>query len=475
LNPLFALFAHDRGPTELQLAVAELRERPRLWTADPRLAPGTGDVSALGQLRYFGASDPAHPNVPLVRADANRPRACDATDPRLPPDTGIRDKFWQRLVVEAAGHLPQPGFAVVNGSRVEASHAPWTVRADAVDFRPVRTELLSAAVPGSGVVVEAADIGFTAVVRDDGIRLALRGPHLAAHRPAPEGRSLTRAQWAQFVDALCSQPLPLGATMAAFNPSAELGDALLSAPGSYILKPQFGSNGVGVVRLASCADGYLTVESDCPDTAQYLDEFPRDARQRGRDLVTAAAAHRSRFVDRALAGIPERTLDRSILEEEIPAHRVGGSVFEPRIVVQRVKTDSGEAFATLGAICKRIDTAVGASVARDFREEPLDVSLHHFLRDRVPTADLARRVEQARVELLAAGDQLRAAVVPLVEARGARVHQFGIDCRLCWNAGAERVEYPFLEFQFGIGRIDVPLAGYKTRDELARLFGPEAG
>jgi hypothetical protein len=66
-------------------------------------------------------------------------------------------------------------------------------------------------------------------------------------------------------------------------------------------------------------------------------------------------------------------------------------------------------------------------------------------------------------------------VVPLIEGRGARVHQFGIDCRLCWDAAAERVEFPFLEFQFGIGRIDLPLAGYKTRAELVHEFGPEVG
>ena len=470
MSQLFALFAHDRGPAESRLAVAELREWPHLWTPDPRLAPLVGGTSALGQLRYFGATDPAHPNVPLVPAGAvTQLRAADTSD------TGIRDKFWQRLVVEAAGHLPQPGCATANGSRIEAAHAPRTVRAGAVDFRPVRAELLAAAVPGAVVVVLAADIGFAAAVRDDGVRLASRGPHVAARVNAPEGHTLTRAQWALFVDALCAEPLPLGVTMTAFSPTAELGDALASAPGSYILKPRFGSNGVGVVRIASCADGSFTVESDCPDTAPYLDEFPREAGQRGRELVTAAAAHRSRFINRALAGIPDRALDRSVLEEEIPAHRVDGSVFEPRIVVQRVKAGSDEAFAILGAICKRIDTAVGASVARDFREEPLNASLHHFLSGRVPATDLVHRVERTRAELLTTGDRLRAAVVPLLEAHGARVHQFGIDCRLCWNATAERVEYPFLEFQFGIGRIDLPLPGYRTRAALAHQFGPEAG
>ena len=61
------------------------------------------------------------------------------------------------------------------------------------------------------------------------------------------------------------------------------------------------------------------------------------------------------------------------------------------------------------------------------------------------------------------------------------MHQFGIDCRLCWNTTTERAEFPFLEFQFGIGRIDraamgsVPIAGYMTREELRQRFGPEIG
>lgn len=292
----------------------------------------------------------------------------------------IRDKFWQRCVVEPTNH-PQPTFAAVTGTRIEAA--------------------------GAG---------------------------------------------------------------APFRAPAELTSALLAAPGAYILKPRFGSNGVAVVRVVS-AGGRLTVASDCPDTARYLDEFPCDPRLCGADLVEAVATRRGRFLDHAVAGIPERALDQSILEEEIPAHRVGGSVFEPRVVVQRV----GSAFAVLGAVCKRVDTPVGACVACDFREEPLSDSLHTFLRNRVPDGDLARRVEQTRDELLAACDRLREAVVPLVEARGARVHQFGIDCRMCWNAIAQRAEYPFLEFQFGIGRIDVPLAGYRTRAELAHEFGPEVG
>ncbi len=281
------------------------------------------------------------------------------------------------------------------------------------------------------------------------------------------------------MDALCAAPLPLGTTKAAFSPTADLGAALLSAPGAYILKPRFGSNGSCVVRVVSTGNR-LTVESDCPDTAAYLDEFPSDPDRRGRDLVAAVAAGRARFIDRARAGIPERALDRSILEDEIRQDRADGSLFEPRVVVQRVKIGSGERFATLGAICKRIDTAVGASVARGFDEEPLEASLYRFLRDRVPAGDLARRVVGVQAELLAAGDRLRSAVVPLVESRGARVHQFGIDYRLCWNSDEGRAEFPFLEFQFGIGRIEPPalgpaLVGYKTRAELAALFGPETG
>lgn len=262
-------------------------------------------------------------------------------------------------------------------------------------------------------------------------------------------------------------------------PAGDLGEVLSHAPGSYILKPRLGSNGFCVVRITSNPDGSLTVESDCPDTARYLDEFPCDPALRGRDLVTAAATHRMRFIDRALVGLPERELTRSILEDEIRQDRAGGSLFEPRVVVQRV--GSGDSFAALGAICKRIDTSVAASVARDFREEPLDVSLSRFLGERVPPGDLAASIRVTRDELLAAGDQLRVALLPLVEASGARMHQFGIDCRLCWNATTRRAEFPFLEFQFGIGRIDrgemgtAPFAGYRTREELGRLFGPEVG
>jgi hypothetical protein len=302
-------------------------------------------------------------------------------------NTGIRDKFWQRLVVEDSGCFPQPGFALVDGTRIESGSARWRTRA-----------------------------------------------------------------------------------------LADLGEALLCVPGSYILKPRFGSNGFCVARVVSHSDRTLKVESDCPDTSCYLEEFPRIAELCGRDLVAAVATRRERFINRATAGLPEQTLSQSILEEEIRQDRADGAIFEPRIVVQRMQSDSGERFATLGAICKRIDTAVSASVARGFREESLEASLHCFLRDRVPGLDLASRVAQARSAILAAGDRIREVLIPLIEARAARVHQFGIDCRLCWNAVAGEVEFPFLEFQFGIGRIDAPaFAGYKTRAELKTLFGPESG
>src|SRR5262249_37277934 len=146
---------------------------------------------------------------------------------------------------------------------------------------------------------------------------------------------LSIAEWSRFVRELCTQPLPLGITKAAFNPTAELAHALMDAPGSYILKPRFGSNGFCVTRIVSHADGTLSVETDCPDTAQYLEEFPCDPGLCGRDLVAAVATHRGRFVDRARVGLPEQTLNQSILEEEIRQDRAGGSIFEPRIVVQR--------------------------------------------------------------------------------------------------------------------------------------------
>jgi hypothetical protein len=285
-------------------------------------------------------------------------------------------------------------------------------------------------------------------------------------------------QWTQFVDALCVRPLPLAITKTPLSHPADLSEILLSSPGSYILKPRFGSNGVCVVRIISHPTSHLTVESDCPDTSGYLEEYPCNPNLFGQDLVTAVATQRSRFLDRATADLPEWAWNQSVLEEEIRQDRASGSIFEPRIVVQRMKGALREQFLTLGAVCRRIDTSISASVIRGFHEEPLEASLQCFLQDRIPAGDLSYRVQKTRDEILAAGDQLRAKLVPLIETSGARIHQFGIDCRLCWNPTIGQVEYPFLEFQFGIGRIDPPvsgsaLGGYKTRDELIRRFGPE--
>ncbi len=492
-NCLFSHFPHERGPNEpcRTIALGEPREWPDLWKADPRLPLSIGDdeVGTIirrnpNRLRYFSATDPGYPSVPLLRVNAGTVPTLPTRqplDPRLSLDTGIRDKVWQRLVMEEIGHLPQPGFAVVDGNQLRGCSAPWVVQVAALDCRVIRAVLLSAIVPGNVLVVEGVDVGFAAVATGDGVRLRSRNPHIATHLNGATESTLSIEQWTRFIRDLCEQPLPINVTKTAYNPVVELGDALLHSPGSYILKPRFGSNGFCVTRIVSHADGTLTVESDCPDTAQYLEEIPADPDRRGRDLVTAAATHRSRFVDRATVGIPERALNQSILEEEIRQDRSEGSIFEPRIVVQRMNAGSSESFATLGAICKRIDTAVGASVVRDFREEPLDVSLGRFLSGRVPASDLASQVRRTRDEIVAAGDRVRVALVPLVEAAGARVHQFAIDCRLCWNPAAERAEYPFLEFQFGIGRIDgaafgsVPFAGYRTRDELTDRFGPEFG
>lgn len=474
MNRLVVLFPHERGPADpdREIAIGELLEWPELWAIgvpemEARVRDGTH------RLRYFSASDPEHPRVPLVPADL-APRSAT-----LPPGVSIRDKVWQRLFVEEGGYLPQPGFAVVNGSRVEACNARWFVRIAALDCRPSGATLRAAAVPGTLIIVEGIEVGFAAVVGGDAIHVVTRSPHVAARMGGAMDRPLSAAAWNRFVNDLCASPLPLGITKAAHNPAADIGDALTHAPGSYILKPRCGSNGFGVVRVVSRADGGLTVESDCPDTASYLEEFPANPTQRGRDLAVAAALDRHRFADRARVGLSERAMGESILEEEIRQDRAEGSVFEPRVVVQRV--GSCGAFATLGAICKRIDTAVGACVARDFREEPLEASLHCFLQGRVPDGDLGLQVRKARDELLEAGERLQTALIPAIEARGARVHQIGIDCRLCWDVGLGRVEYPLLEIQFGIGRIDwhgvgePPFTGYKTGTELRGLFGPEAG
>ncbi|HUR53155.1 MAG TPA: hypothetical protein VMZ71_03425, partial [Gemmataceae bacterium] len=106
--------------------------------------------------------------------------------------------------------------------------------------------------------------------------------------------------------------------------AADIGDVLLARPGSYILKPRFGSNGVGVVRVVSRPYGCLTAESDCPDTALFLDEFPADPRRHGRDVIAAVATRRGRYVDRARAGLPDRALGLSILEDEIRRDEAGG-------------------------------------------------------------------------------------------------------------------------------------------------------
>jgi hypothetical protein len=254
--------------------------------------------------------------------------------------------------------------------------------------------------------------------------------------------------------------------------AVDLGDFLLARPGSYIFKPRFGSNGVGVVRVVS--DGHrLTAASDCPDTALYLDEFPADRRLSGRDVVAAAATHRPRFVNRATAGLPEWSLGLSILEDEIRQDRAGGALFEPRVVAQRT---GGDRFATLGAVCKCVDTPIGAVVARDFREMTLEESLTLFLAPRVPPADLVDSVRRARDLVRSAGDRAAAAVAPLLAEHGVRVHQFGVDGRLCWNPETNSAELWFLEFQFGIGRIDgLPLPGYRSPAELRERFGPETG
>jgi hypothetical protein len=486
-----SLFPHDRGPTDSPRAVpvGELRAWPAQWSADPRVLSAIADAG-LGdtvrrhpdRLRYFAAFDPAFPRVPLLRANSGEASpARDPSDPRLPPGTSPRDKPWQRLVVEDLGPLPQPGFAAVTGNRVAASNAPWQARVESADCRPAAADLRSASRPGGVIVLEGADAGFAAVVGGDGVRVVSRNPHVATLLGGAADHVIPLHQWHQFVAGLCTRPLPLGVVEAAFDPAADLADALRACPGSYVLKPRYGSNGVGVVRVVARPDGRLTAESDCPDTALYLEEFPCDPRLRGRDLLQAAATHRRRFLDRATAGLPERAADHSILEEEIRQDRADGSVFEPRVVVQRVAAGSGGSFASLGAICKRVDTPVGASVARGFREEPLEASLRRFLAPRVPPADLADHVRRTHAELLDAGDRLRAAVVPPVEARGVRVHQIGIDCRLCWNPMTGRAEFPFLEFQLGIGRVDwaevgVPaFAGYATPEHLRLRFGPEVG
>jgi hypothetical protein len=490
---LATLFPHQRGPSapHREVALGRLREWPAIWTADPQLLSVIGhhDAGAMARaephrLRYFSATDPDYPLVPLLPVapsslGGNLPR--DESDHRRSTAGGIRDKFWQRLLVEDAGLLPQPGFAAVEGSLVSASNNWWLVRIESLDCHPAQAALLASAAPGAVVVVEGVETGFTAVATGEGIRVASRSQYVVDRLGGAGDEFLSAEEWARLVHALCSRPLPLGIGKAAHNPCAEIAEALRHAPGSYILKPRLGSNGFGVVRVVSREDGLLSVETDCPDTAAYIEEFPADPARRGGDVVAAVAADRWRFADRARVGLPDRWLGHSVVEEEIRPNRSAGSLFEPRIVVQRTQHGAGGSFAILGAICKRINTAVGACVARDFREEPLETSLTCFLRGRVPERDLAGRVKAAHEEIFAAGDRVREVIVPAVEASGATVHQFGIDLRLCWDAALGRVEYPFLEVQFGIGRIDwgelgePSFAGYRTPAELRELFGPELG
>ena len=107
------------------------------------------------------------------------------------------------------------------------------------------------------------------------------------------------------------------------------------------------------------------------------------------------------------------------------------------------------------------------------------VALARFLAPRVPPGDVAHRVRQACDELLAVGDRVGAAFAAFVMAWGERVHQFGIDSRVCWNPDNGRVTFPFLEVQFGIGRIDPEdmgpgmVAKYRTPDELRARFGAD--
>jgi hypothetical protein len=258
--------------------------------------------------------------------------------------------------------------------------------------------------------------------------------------------------------------------------SADLCDVLQARPGSFILKPRYGSNGVAVVRIVSDGER-LSAASDCPDTALFLDEFPADPHLHGRDVITALATQRARFLNRATAGLPEWAMQQSILEGEIQQDRAEGSLFEPRVVAQR--TDGAhEEFTVLGAICKQIDTPIGAVVARDFRELSLVEALTLFLKPLVAAGELPDAVQRAETAILATGTCAVTAVAPLAAALGTRVHQIGIDGRLCWNSTLGRVEFWFLEFQFGIGRIDIegpPLPGYETPAALRKRFGPEHG
>src|SRR5258708_4841942 len=129
---LFSDFAHDRGPAVAHRTIATgvLQEWPELWRTDSRFRPSLREDSweaalrsAPDRLRFFSVPDPEYPQVPLLpvgATDLALPEPSEPLDRWSPADTGIRDKFWQRLVVERIGHLSQPGFAVVNGNRIEA-------------------------------------------------------------------------------------------------------------------------------------------------------------------------------------------------------------------------------------------------------------------------------------------------------------------------------------------------------------------
>lgn len=241
-----------------------------------------------------------------------------------------------------------------------------------------------------------------------------------------------------------------------------LADVLTVTSGPHILKPRFGSNGCAVARVSRTEAGFV-LESDCPDTALFLEEFPFDPTARGRDALEALASRREGYIDRARAGVPERLLNESLLEAEVPPWRAGGFVCEPRVIAQRA---CGERFVVLGGVCKLVGTAVGACVARDFREVPLLAGLEPHLGTDAP---------RARAEVLAIAERATNALAPVIAARGTRVHQFGIDFRL-YRAGAVP-RFALLEFQFGIGGLAPECAppGYRTRADLADEFSPERG
>lgn len=157
-----SLFPRERGPAdpERTIALGELREWPCLWTSDPWFLAMVGDaqVAALlrdtsRQFRYLSATDPNYPHVPLVQAKATIPS---------PARTDIRDKHWQRLFVEEGRYLPQPGFAAVEGSRIQASNVPWRVHIAALDCRPARTLLREVLTTGVVVIVEGMERGLVA-------------------------------------------------------------------------------------------------------------------------------------------------------------------------------------------------------------------------------------------------------------------------------------------------------------------------